>query len=353
MPSVRQKGARTVSIAYVNDEALSIDKAKWHGIAVYAEQENGQVHNVALELIGKVKELAKSSGQPVYALMIGSKVTEPAQTLLRYGIDKVFVYDAPPLANFKIDVYANVFADFIHKVKPSAIMVGATNLGRTLAPRVAARLRTGLTADCTRLEIKENSDLVQIRPAFGGNIMAQIVTPRHRPQFCTVRYKIFSAPEPETEVRGRMVPMTIEADKLQSLIQILEIKGKPREVEISEAEIVVTCGRGFKKREDLALAEELAELLGGVVAGTRPVVEAGWLDPKRQIGLSGRTTKPKLIITLGVSGSVQFVAGMRGSDCIIAVNQDESAAIFDVAHYGLVGDIYEIVPGLVSLLKGE
>ncbi|MDD2234728.1 MAG: FAD-binding protein [Desulfitobacteriaceae bacterium] len=347
-----KKGPQGV-IELVEDEEITLNKDEWRGIAVFTEHNKGEIHNVTLELIGKARELALVTGHPVYALMLGSDIKEAAAKLLHYGADKVFVYDYPELADFKIDLYTNAFSDFINKVKPSSIMVGATNLGRTLAPRVAARQRTGLTADCTRLEMKENSDLVQIRPAFGGNIMARIVTPKHRPQFCTVRYKVFSTPAPLEHFNGELVLLELLPEQLQSVYEILSIEEKPREVDISEAEIIVAAGRGLKSKDDVALIEELAKLLGGVSACTRPLVENGWFDPKRQIGLSGRTVKPKLIITVGISGSVQFVAGMRNSDCIIAINEAENAPIFDVAHYGICGDLNEIIPQLLEMIRGE
>lgn len=347
-----KKGPQGV-IELVEDEEITLNKDEWRGIAVFTEHNKGDIHNVTLELIGKARELALVTGHPVYALMIGSDIKEAASKLIHYGVDKVFVYDYPELADFKIDIYTNAFSDFINKIKPSSIMVGATNLGRTLAPRVAARQRTGLTADCTRLEMKENSDLVQIRPAFGGNIMAQIVTPKHRPQFCTVRYKVFSTPAPMQHFNGEIVLLELLPEQLQSVYDILSIEEKPREVDISEAEIIVAAGRGLKSKDDVALIEELAKLLGGVSACTRPLVENGWFDTKRQIGLSGRTVKAKLIITVGISGSVQFVAGMRNSDCIIAINEDENASIFDVAHFGICGDLNEIIPRLTEMIRGE
>ena len=225
-------------------------------------------------------------------------------------------------------------------------------MGRSLAPRVAARCGAGLTADCTVLKMKENTDLVQIRPAFGGNIMAQIVTPNARPQFCTVRYKIFSAPVRSDISSGEVIMMDVTDDMKRSGTQILSVTEKPREVDISDADVIVACGRGFAKEADLEMARELAELLGGQLAGTRPLIEAGWLSPKRQIGLSGRTVKPKIIICLGISGSVQFAAGMKGADLIVAVNKAADASIFDICHVGLVGDIYEIVPQLIEKIKG-
>ena len=231
------------------------------------------------------------------------------------------------------------------------MLFGGTTIGRSLAPRLAARFKTGLTADCTILDIQENTDLDQIRPAFGGNIMAHINTPNHRPQFATVRYKIFNAPKKVENPTGKITICDIEKDKLQSNIKVLETKIKNKVVGIEDAEVVVVISRAFKKAEDIKMAEKLAELLGGQLGGTRPTIEAGWIDPRKQIGLSGRTVKPKLIITCGVSGAVQFVAGMKGSDYIIAINQDENAPIFDVAHLALIGDIYEIIPKLIDKIE--
>ncbi|MDD2414358.1 MAG: electron transfer flavoprotein subunit alpha/FixB family protein, partial [Eubacteriaceae bacterium] len=236
--------------------------------------------------------------------------------------------------------------------KPSSILVGATNAGRSLAPRVAARFHTGLTADCTVLNMKENTDLVQIRPAFGGNIMAQIVTQNNRPQFCTVRYKIFSAPERAEKATGEVVSMKMDDDKkYNSLIQIKEIIKKEKGIDISEADVIVAVGRGLKSENDLPMVQEFADAIGAEMACTRPNVENGWFDPRRQIGLSGRTVKPKIIITFGVSGSVQFAAGMRNSDYIVSVNNDPEASIFNIAHCGIVGDLYEIIPELMEMIK--
>ena len=215
---------------------------------------------------------------------------------------------------------------------------------------MAARCRTGLTADCTVLQMKENSDLVQIRPAFGGNIMAQIVTPHTRPQFCTVRYKVFSEPKPSEAPSGEIVPMAVTEDMLRTGIRILSSEDKPKDVDISEADVIVAVGRGALGILDKA--KELADLLGGVLACTRPLVEENVLDAKHQIGLSGRTVKPKLIITLGISGAVQFAAGMKGSDCIVAINSDPAAPVFDIAHYCVTGDVNEIVPKLIAKIKG-
>ncbi len=339
------------AVEYVEEIRTSIDKSEWRGIAVYVDHIDGIIHPVTYELIGKAKELAAKIGHPVYAIMMGSGIKEQCEELLHYSADKVFVYDYKELDRFKMEPYTAVFEDFVLRIKPAAILVGATPVGRQLAPRLAARLRTGLTADCTILDINDNTDLVQIRPAFGGNIMAQILTPNHRPQMATVRYKVMDAPERNPEKTGEIISCRLPAGKLSSKVDVIDIITKEKEQMIEAAEILVVAGRGIKKEEDLQLVSELAELLGGQLACTRPVMEAGWLEAKRQVGLSGRTVRPKLMITCGVSGSVQFTAGMNNSDHIIAINQDENAPIFKTAHYGLVGDLYEIIPHLINQLK--
>ena len=344
-----KKGAGLVD--FVEDEVKEIDKSLWRGVCVYADCSGGRIHRVTLELLGKARELASVTKHPVYAIAIGSELDACAEELLRYGADKVVVYDAPALSEFRIEPYTAAFCDFIEKYKPSSILVGATNLGRQLAPRVAARCRTGLTADCTVLEMKENTDLVQIRPAFGGNIMAQIITPATRPQFCTARYKVFTEPKPTDTPTGEIVKMAVTEKMTESAIDVIASFAKPKDVDIAEADVIVAVGRGASSEGLRKQAEELAELLGGVVACTRPLVEGNIFDAKHQIGLSGRTVKPKLIFCLGISGAVQFAAGMKSSDCIVAINTDKTAPIFDVAHYCVVGDVSEIVPKLIKSIK--
>lgn len=339
------------AVEYMDTQEPGINKDEWRAVAVYVEYNGKAVHPVTFELIGKARELAAVTGHPVYALFMGYQVGEKAEELLAYGVDQVFVYDRKELEHFSVLTYANVFADFITRIRPSSILVGATNAGRSLAPRVAARFRTGLTADCTVLEMKENTDLVQIRPAFGGNIMAQIVTPKNRPQFCTVRYKIFSAPPVTKEPSGTIRTMEVTEDMIDRRIRVEEIIHKPKEIDISEAEVIVAVGRGVKSQADLEIIRELAAALDAQLACTRPLIECGWFDARRQIGLSGRTVKPKLIITIGISGSVQFAAGMRGAECIIAINTDRKAPVFDIANIGLVGDWYEILPRLLKTVK--
>ncbi|MCQ8213297.1 MULTISPECIES: electron transfer flavoprotein subunit alpha [unclassified Cetobacterium] len=339
------------AISYEEDEIIEIDKSKWRGILVYIDHLDGKIHPVSLELIGKAKELASKINHPVYALMIGDDIETSAQELRHYGVDDIFIYESKDLKHFVIEPYAAVFEDLIERVKPSSILVGATNIGRSLAPRIAARFRTGLTADCTILDMKENTDLIQIRPAFGGNIMAQIITQNHRPQLCTVRYKIFSAPERQEIPSGEIHKFLVKEEHLDTKIKIIEVTKKEVEEDISEAEVIVAVGRALKNAKDIEIFQELADLLNGKLACTRPIIENGTLGAKKQIGLSGRTVKPKLIIACGIQGAVQFTAGMNSSDTIIAINSDESAAIFNIAHYGIVGDMYEIVPKLIENIK--
>jgi len=336
-----------------DEETKSVDKDLWRGIGVYVDHTDGEIHPVTMELIGKAKELAVAVDFPVYCVFIGYQITEKAKELLHYGVDEVFVYDEAELKDFRIEPYAAAFADFVNRIRPSSLLVGATTMGRSLAPRVAARFRTGLTADCTKLEMKENTDLVQIRPAFGGNIMAQILCTRTRPQMATVRYKVMSAPDRSMETKGRITVCKIDGTELNSGIEVIKVTKKAVEVDISDAEVIIAVGRALKSEKDMSMVKELAELLGAKIAGTRPLIEAGLINAKQQIGLSGRTVKPKLIITLGVSGSVQFAAGMNGAEQIFAVNSDPHASIFNIAHYGIVGDIYEIVPQLIREIKSQ
>jgi electron transfer flavoprotein alpha subunit len=313
---------------------------------------------VTLELIGKARELASKIHHPVTCIFIGYGITERARELLEYGVDKVFVYDDEAFEYYREDLYTNAFEDCIIRSKPSTVLVGATSVGRSLAPRLSTRFRTGLTADCTMLDVKENTDLIQIRPAFGGNIMAQIVTEYTRPQFATVRYKVmekakridyFSVNSPE--LQERLEICHLPKSKMKSQIEILKVTPKEKEVSISEAEIIVAGGRGLKDKKDLTMLEELASLLGGQTAVSRPLVEAGWAPYTKQVGLSGRTVRPKLIITCGISGAVQFTSCMNTSQCIIAINKDKNAPIFETAHYGIVGDLYEIVPQLCEKIR--
>jgi len=339
------------AVEFREEEAAGIDKSLWNGVAVYVDHVEGIIHPVTYELIGKARELAAKINHPVYAVFVGDDIKDKALEILHYGVDEVFVYDYEELKDFRIEPYTAAMEDFVDKVKPSTLLVGATTIGRSLAPRVAARFKTGLTADCTILDMKENTDLVQIRPAFGGNIMAQIVNPNCRPQLATVRYKVMDAPERSAEPSGKINIAVMDKARFASNIEVLKVEKKVIESSISDAEIIVAAGRGIKSEKDLEMIKEFAGLLGAQIAVTRPLIEAGWADARKQIGLSGRTVKPKLIITCGISGAVQFAAGMNNSDCIVAINKDPKASIFNVAHYGIVGDIYEVIPKLINDIK--
>ena len=342
------------AVSLVEDEVReAVDKSAFQGILVFVEQEETGIHPVVFELIGKAKELAAKVGHPVYAVFIGgARAEKQAEQLLDYGVDKVYVYAHEQLSAFRGDVYTTIMEDCIRRVQPSVVLVGATSLGRALAPACATRFRTGLTADCTVLDIKENTDLVQIRPAFGGNIMAQIITTRTRPQFATVRYKVMDAAKKQP-AGGEIVKCPVTEEMLKSGMEVLSTEIIERTKGIEEEDVLVVGGRGLKKQEDLDMLRELADVLGGQVATTRPLVEKGWNDVTKQIGLSGRTVKPKLIITCGVSGAVQFAAGMDGSECIVAINTDEEAPIFKIANFCVVKDLYTVIPELTEAVKAR
>lgn len=343
-----------IKIVEVNDDIPKVDKNLYRGICVYVELGNEGVRHVSYELIGKAKELAKVINHPVYALLIASEeqCAKYKEEILSYGVDALYVYEHRLYQDFNSTRFSNCVFDFVNKIKPSTILFGGTPLGRSFAPRIAAHFKTGLTADCTKLDIKENTDLIQIRPAFGGNVMAQIVTSNSRPQLATVRAKIFPMPE-KTGIIGKVIKMNVNEVNLNSLINLIKKSAKPKSLDIAESDVIVAIGRNFKTEKDIKMAQQLADLLGGLLASSRPLVEEGIMDAKRQIGLSGKTVAPKLIITLGISGAVQFVAGMKGSNLIIAINKDKNAPIFDIAHYGVVADVFEFLPRLIEEIKKE
>ncbi len=336
-------------VTFVEEQPIiTLDKSKWKGIAVYGEIINNVLHPVTRELLGEARRLADKIGHPVYAILIGYGIDNIAKEIIDCGADEIFVYDDVKYKDFLIERYTDVFCDFIHKIKPSSILVGSTNLGRQLTPRVACKNKSGLTADCTMLDIKDNSDLVQIRPAFGGNIMAQIVTTNTRPQFCTVRYKIFDRLDRPYK-QAKITSLTIDKYN-EGNISWIETKVKPITESLEDADVIVAIGRGVAIK-DIDKIKELCNAIKGNIACTRPLVENGTFDAKYQIGLSGRTVKPKLIITFGISGAVQFTAGMQNSEMIIAINNDKSAPIFDVAHVCVVADYNVVLPQLLAKIK--
>jgi len=333
-------------------KAGSANKREWNDILVYAEQENGDIHPVAYELIGEAKRLAAKVGYRVKVVIVGAGGTgENAKKLLSYGVEKVYVYEHPGFTGFKADCYTDAVADCIAAIKPSIVLIGATALGRSLAPRLSTRFHTGLTADCTQLDIKGNTDLVQIRPAFGGNIMAQIMITDARPQFATVRYRVMEPAKKVEDPTGTLELCPVTDDLARSRIKVVEATAICRSKSISEEEILVVAGRGVKTEKELELVQRLADTLGGQLCYTRPMVEQGYGDTSRQIGLSGRTVKPKLIITCGVSGAIQFTAGMNGSECIVAIDRNPEALIFNIANYCIADDLNNILPGLIQRLQ--
>ena len=331
--------------------AGSVDKSKWKGILVFAEISGGHLHPVGLELIGKALDLAKVRSDPVFAVLTGNGVQACAEELRHYGVSRIYTYDDPELSWFRADAYAACVEDCIRTARPGVVLVGATSLGRSLAPRLSTRFHTGLTADCTQLEMRENSDLVQIRPAFGGNIMAQIITTYTRPQFATVRYKVMDAPVRRETAAGEVIARPIPKGVTDSPVTCVSVVPVPPARTISDTEILVVGGRGLRKEADLDMIRELAAVLGGDWATTRPLVEKGWASADRQIGLSGRTVRPRLIITCGVSGAIQFTSCMNASEHIISINTDPDAPIHQVAHIAITGDLYEILPELIRKIR--
>ena len=332
----------------------SLDKNEWKDFLIFVEQENARIHPVALELFGEARRLAAKVGYKVNCLMIGGKGTAGnAEKLLAYGVDKVFVYEHEEFTGFRADSYTDAAADCIAQTKPGSVLIGGTELGRSLAPRLSTRFKTGLTADCTRLDIRENTDMVQIRPAFGGNIMAQIVIEHSRPQFATVRYRVLDSAEPVAEPRGEVVLCDVSDRMVLSGIEVLSREVFDKVKGIEDEDILVVAGRGAQKPESLELCRKLAGVLGGQLAFTRPMVEGGFGEQTHQIGLSGRTVRPKLIITCGVSGAIQFTTCMRDSECIVAINKDPEARIFSIAHYCVTDDLNEVIPQLISRIESE
>lgn len=346
---VRQCPAEAIRF---EQRAQEVDKSQWRDFLIFAEQERGEIHPVVFELIGEARKMADKVGFQVNCLIIGGEGTERnAGKLLQYGVHKVFVYEHPELACFRADCYTDVAADCIAAVRPSAVLIGATELGRSLAPRLSTRFHTGLTADCTSLDIKENTDMVQIRPAFGGNIMAQIAIAKSRPQFATVRYRVMDRAARVEKPQGQVVMCPVTDEMAASRIQVLSSQVLEKKKSLEEEEIIVVAGRGAQSETGVALCRELAAALGGQLAFTRPMVENGYGDNAHQIGLSGRTVRPKLIITCGVSGAIQFTSCMNGSECIVAINQNPEAQIFKIAHYCLADDLYQVVPQLTKLFR--
>jgi len=328
-----------------------IDTSKYKGVLVFGQQVGGRISPVVYELIGKGRELADKLGEQLDCVVLGSGIEAGARELVSYGVDNVHVFDHPLLSTFNEEIYSKVLYDFVSRHKPSIFLLGATAIGRSLAPRVAAKLQTGLTADCTDLDIDDEGNLVQTRPAFGGNVMATILCSTHRPQMATVRYKVMKRAERLDSYTGRTVLEAIGEDTLTARSRVEKTWTEGEGISITEADVIVSGGRGLGGPEGFDLLRELATLLGGAVGASRSAVDEGWIEYRHQVGLSGKTVRPKLYVACGISGSVQHLAGMQTSDVIVAINKDPSAPIFKVADYCIVGDLYEVVPRLIEQIK--
>ncbi len=329
-----------------------IDRNKYEGIWIFAEQKNKELAPVVYELLGKGKELAQKKETYLGAVLLGNKIKPLADELINFGADKVFVVDHPKLENFLDLSYARALTLLAQKYNPEIILSGATVTGRSFIPRVAIDLHTGLTADCTSLEIDEESGgLLQTRPAFGGNIMATIITPDHLPQMATVRHKVMDPAVKDENRKGEIITEKIDFSDLDDSSKYLEfIHDDTQTINLTEADFVISGGRGLKKKENFALLEELAEKLDAAVGASRAAVDSEWIAYPHQVGQTGKTIKPKIYIAVGISGAIQHLAGMQSSDYIIAINKDADAPIFKVADLGLVGDLFEVVPALIKKL---
>ncbi len=328
------------------------DLAAYKGVWVFAEQHAGKLHAVTLELLGKARELADARGVEVTALLLGSGIAALDADLFRHGADRLLLAEGPFLADYRTAPYERIAAQIIAEHKPEIILIGATTTGRDLGPRLANRLRTGLTADCTGLEIGPDGGLLQTRPAFGGNIMATIATPHHRPQMATVRPGVMQARVFEDR-SGATVRFDVSEEPGDSLVHILKTLAREKSaISIEKAEVIVSGGRGMGDPKNFKLLRELAELLSGEVGASRAAVDLGWMAHEHQVGQTGKTVKPRIYIACGISGAVQHLAGMQASDIIIAINRDPAAPIFQAATFGLVGDALKIIPELIRQLTG-
>lgn len=327
--------------------------SEYKGVYVFVQQVEGVIAPVSFELIGKAKELAKKLNSSVYAVLCGHNVASLCDELGEYGADTVVLIDDPALAEYTTEPYAQAMFGAIDYFKPEIVLYGATTIGRDLAPRVSARVHTGLTADCTRLEIDdETGRLLMTRPAFGGNLMATIVCPDFRPQMATVRPGVMQKAAREEGRRARVLPFNIKIEKNDCFVEILDVIKKMNEaVDISQADILVSGGRGMGSKENFGMLYDLADALGGRVAASRAAVDAGWADKELQVGQTGKTVRPKVYIAVGISGAIQHLAGMEESDLIIAINRDETAPIWGVADYGVVGDLNKVVPMLTQKIR--
>ena len=329
-----------------------MDIALYKGVWVFAEQRNGELQKVSLELLGEGRKIADKLGVKLTALLLGNKIEGLAKELAEHGADEVLVAEDPLLANYTTDGYTKVICDLVHERKPEVFFIGATFIGRDLGPRVAAKLSTGLTADCTSLDVdSESKILLATRPAFGGNLMATIACENHRPQMATVRPGVFEKLK-KTDAAGTIENVSVNLSKEDIRTDVVKtVKEKKDIVDIGEANIIVSGGRGVGNKDSFKLLEDLAEAMGGTVGASRAAVVNGWRVRDYQVGQTGKTVRPTIYIACGISGAIQHLAGMQDSDYIIAINKDESAPIMKVADLAIVGDLNKVIPEIISQVK--
>ena len=329
------------------------DIKDYKGIWVFIEQKNGRVQSVSYELLGKAQELARKLNTSVSGVLIGNKLEDQLDELIFCGADNLYLVQAPELTNFQDEPYTNILVQLVKKYKPEILLCGATNIGRSLISRVAINIKAGLTADCTGLDIDPDKKiLLQTRPAFGGNIMATIISPNYRPQMATVRHKVFAPMPADKKRKGKIIKESFDSALYVSRTKLLDIIDEIEStVNLSEADIIVSGGRGMGGHENFKLLEDLAHVLGAAVGSSRAAVDAGWMPYSHQVGQTGRTVGPKIYFACGISGQIQHLVGMQSSKIIVAINKDPDAPIFKVATYGIVGDLFQVVPALTLAFK--
>lgn len=333
-------------------EKEKADISAYHGVWVFAEQRGGKLMPVVIELLGEGRKLAQQIGTELCAVLLGENVADLARECIGYGADKVYVADAPELKDYTTDAYTKVIYEAIQQYKPEIVLCGATHIGRDLGPCLSVKCETGLTADCTKLEIDPvDHKIMQTRPAFGGNLMATIVCPEHRPQMSTVRPGVMEKAAFDPDRTGEIVtlqPVFADGDLRVKVLEI--VKNLENAVSLTDAKVIVAGGMGLGTKEGFDLLAKLADRLGGVVAASRACVDAGWAPHSWQVGQTGTTVKPAIYIACGISGAIQHVAGMKDSGYIVAINKNPSAAIFELADYGIVGDLYDVIPAILDAL---
>lgn len=339
------------AIEFKVEKIQKVDLEDYEDVWVVAEQKFGKIQSVTYELLGKGRELADTRGSKLVAVLIGSGIEESARELIYRGADVVHYLDGPEFEHYQDEPYSRVLCRLMNHHKPEIVLAGATAIGRSLIPRVAVQLNTGLTADCTGLEIDEDGGLMQIRPAYGGNIMATILTPGHRPQMATVRHKVMKEAEIDASRKGEIIRIDKKNGDTYARAKVVDfVEEVEKTVNLAEADIIVSGGRGLSAPENFKMIEDLALAIGGAVGSSRAAVDAGWIPYSHQVGQTGKTVQPKLYIACGISGQIQHLVGMQSSDTIVAINKDPEAPIFQIATYGIIGDIFLVVPALTKRL---